>query len=123
MNAASYRSFLAPILLSKLPEDIKLVVSRQIEGGNWKLDMSVEILKIEVEARERCTFMNVSNPVESQSQDQLLHPQNFFRTAESLRQEESIKRRQVLYLRVPMPRNPLRMVYFVNRAIILQIAK
>ena len=39
------------ILLSKLPEDIKLVVSRQIEGENWKLDKLLEILKIEVKAR------------------------------------------------------------------------
>ena len=37
MNAESYGSFLVPILLSKLPEEIKVVVSRQIEGkiGNW----------------------------------------------------------------------------------------
>ena len=63
VNAESYRSFLVPILLSKLPEDIKLVVSRQVEGENWKLDKLLEILKIEVEARERCAFMNVDNPV------------------------------------------------------------
>ena len=63
VNAESYPSFLVPILLSKLPEDIKLVVSKQIEGENWKLDKLLEILKIEVEARERCMFMNVDNPV------------------------------------------------------------
>ena len=63
VNAESYGSFLVPILLSKLPEDIKLVVSRQIEGENWKLDKLLEILKIEVEARECCAFMNVDNPV------------------------------------------------------------
>ena len=38
MNAESYGSILVPILLPRVPEDIKLAVSRQIEGENWKLD-------------------------------------------------------------------------------------
>ena len=62
-DLVSYRSFLVPILLSKLPEDIKLVVSRQIEGVNWKLDKLLEILRTEVEACECCTFINVDNPL------------------------------------------------------------
>ena len=62
-NAESYGSFLVPILLFKLPEDIKLVVSRQIEGVNWKLDKLLENLRTEVEACERCTFINVDNPL------------------------------------------------------------
>ena len=45
VNAESYGSFLVPILLSKPPEDIKLVVSRQIEGEHCKLDKLLEILK------------------------------------------------------------------------------
>ena len=40
-----------------------MVVSRQIEGENWKLDKLLEILKTEVKARESCTFMNIDNPV------------------------------------------------------------
>ena len=63
VNAESYGSFLVPILLSRLPEDIKLVVSRQIERENWKLDKLLEVSKTEVKFRERCIFMNVDNPV------------------------------------------------------------
>ena len=38
MNAESYGSILVPILLPKVPEDIKLVFSGQIEGENcnWR---------------------------------------------------------------------------------------
>ena len=83
------------------------------------MDKLLEISKIEVEAPERCTFMNVDNPVAKSGLT--VSSAEIFRTAGYLHQEESVK--QVLYLQVPMLRNLLRIVYLVNRAIIMQIAK
>ena len=55
-----YGSILVPVLLSKLPPDIKLIVSRKIEGDSWQLDKLLEVLKNEIFARERCSFINAS---------------------------------------------------------------
>ena len=60
VTAESYGSILVPVLLSKLPSDIKLIVSRKIEGDSWQLDKLLEVLKNEITARERCSFMNAS---------------------------------------------------------------
>ena len=51
-----------PVLL--LPEDIKLEVSRKMgqtsgEKNQWDLDKILKQFKDEIEARERCTPMNV----------------------------------------------------------------
>ena len=49
---------LIPIILDKLPAEIKLEISRKIGSTNWELDQLMEILKCEIEARETC---NVSS--------------------------------------------------------------
>ena len=47
-----------------------------MELENWKLDKLLEILKIEVEARERCTFVNVDYPA-AKSELTALFPEFF----------------------------------------------
>ena len=48
---------LIPIVLEKLPNDIKLELSRMLGTDKWKIDEFLEILKEEIVARESCSFM------------------------------------------------------------------
>ena len=51
--AQQYGSLLTPIVMSKLPPDIRLTVARKSSTSTtWKLTEIIEILKAEVEARE-----------------------------------------------------------------------
>ncbi|XP_078384164.1 uncharacterized protein LOC144666642 [Oculina patagonica] len=60
IQADSYGTLLVPILLSKLPDDVKLEMSRGVEDGKWKLDDLLKKLIDEITARERCTSVSVS---------------------------------------------------------------
>ena len=61
VTSSSYGAVLVPVLLQKLPEDIKLELTRKLEkpstdettsDDQWDLDDLLELLKGEVEARE-----------------------------------------------------------------------
>ena len=60
IQADSYGTLLVPMLLSKLPDDVKLEMSRGVEDGKWKLDDLLKKLIDEITARERCTSVSVS---------------------------------------------------------------
>ena len=49
----SYGSLLTSVLVSKLPSQIRLIVSREMTAGKWDLDLVMKILEWEVVARER----------------------------------------------------------------------
>ena len=53
----NYGPLLIPIVLEKLPDDIKLELSRKLGTDKWKIDEFLEILKEEIVARESCSFM------------------------------------------------------------------
>ena len=53
----NYGPLLIPIVLEKLPDDIKLELSRKLGTDKWKIDEFLEILKEEITARESCLFM------------------------------------------------------------------
>ena len=64
VTSESYGALLVPVLLHKLPEDIRLEVSREMgktseEENQWDLDKILKQFKDEIEARKRCTPMNV----------------------------------------------------------------
>ena len=46
-------ALLIPIFMEKLPEELRLIVSRE-HKDNWKLSSVIKAVKNEVEARERC---------------------------------------------------------------------
>ena len=50
---------LVNLLLQKLPEEIQLIISRKLSESHgdedWKLPKLLEILKVEIEAREKCS--------------------------------------------------------------------
>ena len=53
VTSESYGSLLSPVLLSKLPADIRLVVSGKIPEDDWNLDALLKVMEDEIEARER----------------------------------------------------------------------
>ena len=49
----NYGSLLSPVLLNKLPTDLRLIVSREISEEDWNLDSLLKVMEREIEARER----------------------------------------------------------------------
>ena len=47
-------------LLSKVPQELRLIISREFDTGNWSLDGLLKVFKTEVEARERCNSMTTT---------------------------------------------------------------
>ena len=39
------------------PQELRLIISREFDTGNWSLDELLKVFKTEVEARERCNSM------------------------------------------------------------------
>ena len=56
-RAQQYGSLLVPVLLSKVPQELRLIISREFDTGNWSLDELLKVFKTEVEAQERCNSM------------------------------------------------------------------
>ena len=55
VEASSYGGLLSSILMSRLPSELRLVISRQLGENEWDLTLVMEILRKEIEARERST--------------------------------------------------------------------
>ena len=60
----TYGSLLVPVLMTKIPEDICLLVGREIKDGKWNLSHILQLLRNEVENRERCDGVNALGPKE-----------------------------------------------------------
>ena len=45
-----------------MPQELRLIISREFDTGNWSLDELLKVLKTEVEARERCNSMATTPP-------------------------------------------------------------
>ena len=58
-----YGSLLLPILMSRLPQEFKLVSTRNVPKDKWSLDSLLLAFKEELEAREKCAQLNVSTTV------------------------------------------------------------
>ena len=52
VDSATYGSLLSPVLLGKLPSDVRLVISRKVPEEDWTLDALLENVELEVVARE-----------------------------------------------------------------------
>ena len=48
---------LIPMVLERLPDDVKLEVSRKLGKQNWKIEEFMQVLKGEIAARESCFLM------------------------------------------------------------------
>ena len=52
VNSETYGSLLSPVLLSKLPADVRLIASREISEEDWNLDTLLGVIERETVARE-----------------------------------------------------------------------
>ena len=60
-EAQQYGSLLVPVLLSKVPQEPRLIISREFNTGYWSLDELLKVSKTELEARERCNSMTTTS--------------------------------------------------------------
>ena len=51
--ASSYGGLLSSILMARLPPELRLIVSRELSEDEWNLESMMEIIRREIEARER----------------------------------------------------------------------
>ena len=62
VDRESYGTLLSPVILKKLPHDLRLIISRHVADDEWNLDSILRILLSEIEARERAGISNNSKP-------------------------------------------------------------
>ena len=71
---STYGSLLVPLLTEKLPNDLRIGLSRKFENGIWNLNEMLDFLRLEVEAKERSAAIGTagtfSNQKYSQSYDE-----------------------------------------------------
>ena len=51
--AESYGSLLSPIIMGKLPQEFRLIISRSVRDDRWQLDELMQLMDAEIKARER----------------------------------------------------------------------
>ena len=61
VTSEHYGALLIPIIVERLPDEIKLEISRKLGTKDWQIDAFMEILKGEIRARESCEFMKCKN--------------------------------------------------------------
>jgi hypothetical protein len=60
VSSKEYGSLLILILMSKLPNDLRMRVARESKGEVWKIDELLETLRVEIEVREASEQFKVS---------------------------------------------------------------
>ena len=58
VNSEYYGPMLIPIIVNKLPNEIRLELGRRLGTSNWKISEFMDILKCEITARESCDYVN-----------------------------------------------------------------
>ena len=58
----AYGTLLLPLLLEKIPMDLRLIISRKIDTSEWDLDTLLQSFDNEIEAREQCEVMTPKTP-------------------------------------------------------------
>ena len=53
-----YGSLLSSVLMNKVPQEVSLIISREVRGRGWELDPLLAVMHQELEARERATQGN-----------------------------------------------------------------
>ena len=54
VSSETYGMLLVPVLLSKILEEIRLIIGRRVKDDTWDLDTLITNLKEEIDAREKC---------------------------------------------------------------------
>lgn len=67
----SYGSLLCSMLMNKLPQELRILVSREVKNDDWDLDRLLKLVEGEIEARERASsHVNSSNSPHNQPKGQ-----------------------------------------------------
>ena len=61
--SSSYGGLLTSVLMNKLPQDMRLVVSRKVSEDDWNLDVLMKIVEEEIDARERAGSLAPTGPL------------------------------------------------------------
>ena len=61
LNASDYGPMLIPVLMSKLPQELKLLITRQFGKNIWDIKVILESLKLEIETREKLKLTSVQH--------------------------------------------------------------
>ena len=61
ISADQYGNLLIPVIMSKLPNEIRLQIARKSTQEVWKIDELLDIIKKEVEAREATERIKADN--------------------------------------------------------------
>ena len=64
LNLSNYRPLLIPVILERLPDSIKMIVTRKLGKNNWHISDFINCIKEEVDARENCGFIRDKNDYE-----------------------------------------------------------
>ena len=62
VKSEQYGSLLIPVIMSKLPTELRIQVARKTADELWKIDDIIEIIRKELEAREISESVRTSNP-------------------------------------------------------------
>ena len=60
VDTDSYGSLLVPLTNEKLPTDIRVILARKFKSDAWDLIEMIEVLKLEIEAKERSLSVSTS---------------------------------------------------------------
>jgi DNA-binding transcriptional ArsR family regulator len=52
VDSKQYGSLLIPIVMAKLPSELRLRIARVAKGSVWKIDKLLDVIRQEVEAKE-----------------------------------------------------------------------
>ena len=61
VKAKQHGSLLIPVIMSKLPEEVRMQIARNSSNEVWKIDDLLKLIKQEVEAREICENVKASD--------------------------------------------------------------
>ena len=50
----TYGSFLGPVIMAKIPEELRITLTRELPSNDWKLEPMLEIFRKELQLREKC---------------------------------------------------------------------
>ena len=73
VSSETYGMLLVPVLLSKIPEEIRLIIGRKVKDDTWDLDTLITNLKEEIDAREKCTLVKASAEHAPKKQNYINH--------------------------------------------------
>ena len=59
VSPESYGALLIPVLNEKIPEELRVIISRKFNDDVWKLEPMIEYVKAELQARERCSAVSL----------------------------------------------------------------